>query len=564
MVNLTRRFSRALFMAATFSLLLFVMTQVYHSSAFYKSGTGLTSWVAGLQPSISSKLQNPSGSDTGIPKNPKQESSSESGSKVTQNSSLLGKMLGSWWPSPSVKSREIMALDFYKGIFTIFDDFRPNVKPLTNYTNGEPARSEGWDKIPKDPLTNEYLGKFLQVEKDDVFELNRCHQGVVDHLPREYPQHLYKGNGVVIVAGGKFMPMAIASVKVLRDTGSNLPVEIFLANNEEYEPKICEKILRQLNARCVILPEAIGKGALNKFPLKRYQFKALSLLASSFENVLLMDADNYLLKNPEFIFEQDPFSSKGYVFWSDYWRRATSPYYYQVAGVQLGPRVRNGDPSDKAKETPPAADLEHAIPDPSCESGQLLVSKRMHYKAIILSVYYNLFGPDIYYPLLSQGSSGEGDKETFIAGPVFFQEPFYQVSQFIWTLGFVDSSGFHGTAMSQYDPVEDYAYAVLKTRKEVSTPLFVHNHMPKLNPPENVKNGDFFNKDGERVRILGDRKGSKDSIPVDLELLMWQAAQFMVCEMKAVPNAWADEKENIASVCDEVKEQVKFLIQTSE
>ncbi|KAK7679537.1 Golgi alpha-1,2- mannosyltransferase [Cerrena zonata] len=45
-------------------------------------------------------------------------------------------------------------------------------------------------------------------------------------------------------------------------------------------------------------------------------------------------------------------------------------------------------------------------------------------------MYYNYYGPDYYYPLLSQGAAGEGDKETFIAAAHKLKLPYYQVKEF--------------------------------------------------------------------------------------------------------------------------------------
>jgi alpha 1,2-mannosyltransferase len=38
------------------------------------------------------------------------------------------------------------------------------------------------------------------------------------------------------------------------------------------------------------------------------------------------------------------------------------------------------------------------------ESGIILYSKRRHAAGLLLATYYNYFGPDFYYPLLTQGA----------------------------------------------------------------------------------------------------------------------------------------------------------------
>ena len=76
----------------------------------------------------------------------------------------------------------------------------------------------------------------------------------------------------------------------------------------------------------------------NKFEFKGYQYKALAILLSSFENVLLLDSDNIPAHSPEELFENDPFKSYGLVVWPDYWKRATSPYY-NIADIDVSENI---------------------------------------------------------------------------------------------------------------------------------------------------------------------------------------------------------------------------------
>jgi hypothetical protein len=64
-----------------------------------------------------------------------------------------------------------------------------------------------------------------------------------------------------------------------------------------------------------------------------------------------------------------------------------------------------------------------------------------------------------YYPLLSQGAAGEGDKETFLATVSGVDDPFYQVSELICAIGHRTEGGLAGSAMVQADPRYDHALA---------------------------------------------------------------------------------------------------------
>ena len=72
-----------------------------------------------------------------------------------------------------------------------------------------------------------------------------------------------------------------------------------------------------------------------------YSFKAYALtFATTFDEVLIMDADNVPLLNPEPLFESAQYRQKGSTFWPDWWQRTKTqtipfdldidPYAYQT------------------------------------------------------------------------------------------------------------------------------------------------------------------------------------------------------------------------------------------
>src|ERR1700722_3598228 len=63
--------------------------------------------------------------------------------------------------------------------------------------------------------------------------------------------------GIVSAAGGSYLVVFVISLRMLRRTGSTLPVQVFLANLEEYEPHICNVVLPELNAKCVVLSQIL-------------------------------------------------------------------------------------------------------------------------------------------------------------------------------------------------------------------------------------------------------------------------------------------------------------------
>ena len=453
---------------------------------------------------------------------------------------------------------------YFKNLFEMFHTYRPNIaKPLNDYPNGTcPTDSS----IRKHPFDREELSSYLQVSQENLDILKKTHRSVVDHLPSTYPEMLYNGTGVVIVGGGRFMPIAVSCIRMLRRTNTDIPIEVFIENSKEYEVDLCDGVLPSLNAKCVSLEERLGKDVMEGFAIKGFQFKGLSLLTSSFENVLLLDADNFPIHDPMTVFQSDPFKSTGYILWPDYWRRTTSPDFYDIANVKLGERVR-GDLT--STEHVPLHHLENSMPDMSTESGQLVISKRRHFQSLILSTYYNLYGYSTYYPLLSQGAMGQGDKETFSAAATVLNESVYYIQSGVRAGGYHAVDGFHGVSMYQTDPQEDFNMFVAKSTKKVPKPIFLHNHMTKMDPMSVVltypkrypRKGD---SQAYRIRFFGKLKDNT-AAPIDLELAMWEESQWMVCEMalknKMPLRQWAREFDDKTTedVCQRIIDHIHWL-----
>jgi len=54
---------------------------------------------------------------------------------------------------------------------------------------------------------------------------------------------------------------------------------------------------------------------------KQFPLKALAILLSRFSHVLLLDADNFPVKDPSFLFDLPAYTETGALFWPDFWYR---------------------------------------------------------------------------------------------------------------------------------------------------------------------------------------------------------------------------------------------------
>ena len=446
-------------------------------------------------------------------------------------------------------------------------------------------------------LSESDCGKFMNFPDNFIQDLTIKHKIVVDNIPDIEP-NFYSGSGYVIVGGGKYSWFAFLVIQTLRKLGAFLPVEVIIPSTEDYEAHFCETILPKYDACCVKLHDVFDAKLLDDIKVTGYQYKSLALLASSFENAFLLDSDNYPVVNPDSLFVSELYYDYTMITWPDYWRRTTSPKFYEVRGTKLGKRVRHlndfmtdpkyfkvdneDDDEEVLKNEVPMHDREGSIPEWTTESGEMLINKKIHFKALLLALYYNLDGQFGYYPLLSQGGAGEGDKETFVAASNFYNLKYYQVNKMPdRAYGFYKYGMFFDTSIIQYNPLKDYenlkkAYEGIKEKIEQegdsfnydytslftdsfridnSQPMFYHVHETKMDPFALCADKGTVDLNGNKLRNLG---GDFPRVDFDLEKFLWQMIERYVCVEK-LDFAYFAGKDKDAVCGDFITDQLKFL-----
>lgn len=355
----------------------------------------------------------------------------------------------------------------------------------------------------EDILTKDYLASRVRVPDSTVDELRRNHRSYVNYIKSESNKadafaYVSKGTpdwdrykdskGYLYIGGGQYSWLSLLSIKQLRKTGSTLPVELFIPTINDYEHHLCEAILPQYNARCIVFTEPKSKAF--PFEAKGYQYKMLALLESSFEHTLYMDSDMFPLKNVDYLFDSEIYMKNGLVLWPDAWARTTSPFFYDIAEIEvLENKVRHSfNEQSRLKENKPVMplrsgdftnsnyhDFENTIPNPTVEAGVILVNKTSHLRTLQLALYYNIFGPDFYYPLLTQGGAGEGDKDTFNAAAHVLNEPYYLTPKAFSWVGYhsKETSEHTSKALGIHEPSDD---------NEGDSFILLHCSYPKFYP----------------------------------------------------------------------------------
>ena len=233
----------------------------------------------------------------------------------------------------------------WKSLQTTFDQNKP--QPLD-------LKLKTFSSISEFPSLEE-IKTHTPLLKADAQASRESHAEVVRRLP-EYPEDIYKGRGVVILAGGKFSGFATTGMGMLREIGSALPVEVWMRDKSEETAGWCEEI-EQDGMVCRRVSDYMDVSRLEH----GYQLKISSIFFSSFEQVLFLDADNVPVRLPDPIFDSKTFTETGVILWPDYWNHTGSPLLPYEIGL-------TEDESEILRQ------------DQTTESGQLVWDKKRHWK----------------------------------------------------------------------------------------------------------------------------------------------------------------------------------------
>ncbi|RKP31825.1 nucleotide-diphospho-sugar transferase [Metschnikowia bicuspidata] len=455
----------------------------------------------------------------------------------------------------------------------------------------------------------------VMASKEKVAELKHKHKLLVEAI-RKIPipsLDLFKGDGIVLAASPQHFTGALNIVVQVREMGSKLPVEIIMDSKMDYNKQLCEDTLPRLNGRCLIIEEVIGLEAFYKRKLDGFQYKALAILVSSFDNTIFLDSDSFPIKNVDTLLESNSFQKTKFLLWRDFWHKSTSPLFYEIAGIKTGEIAhRHGLLNEKpfslymAKNVDTEVlfhDLDGLPSMYTVESGQMVFSKREHFRSLVLASYYNYYGAMYYYELIYQGNFGAGDKDTFVPALHIMKEP-YTITEYPALSGgnkipADNDDGFEidETTIVQVDPDEAASHQEkwrewlrkqgmdkrlnlcqqgMFTRKlrtqfyltvegsdgKMPTAFFLHVHNPKINSFANenpkLRQYDFKHR---FIRAIGDFQDLMG--PVDWELKFHSINAWITCVGLNDKYFWAQHDLKLDEICKKTKDYVEVLKESS-
>lgn len=420
---------------------------------------------------------------------------------------------------------------FWNSFREVLDQHAPNCPPPEIRGKAEP--------VPFNALEPTDRPDLLVVPDDHLEAMQSAHSNFVAEIRRSTtlkPIHTPGSRGLVSMAGGAYFPLFLAQLRMLRRKKSTLPVEVFLRDTSEYEKHLCEKVLPQYNAKCVVLSELLGSTKHKGVEIEHYQFRTFAVLFSSFEEVVWMDAECFPLHSVEDLLDSDPYNSTGLVTWPDFSASTISPLFYRITQQEI--------PSTTGRA--------------ATKTGVFMISKQSHFLPLLLASYYNYHGPSHYFALLLQGAPGAGDKEAFIEAATALGEPVYAVSERVGALGHVVEGGAtEYSAVAQSDPIEDFRLTSegiwrVKDSAAGKAPrvFFIHGNYPKFAASEDVFGHKWDNPGVHSGRLWTHEPDVIKRFGYDVEKAYWEELQWVACNYERSFQAWAEK----SGVCNNLQE----------
>lgn len=196
----------------------------------------------------------------------------------------------------------------------------------------------------------------------------------------EGPESWDHPRGIVICGGGwRFFASLYVTVRQIRAHGCRLPIQIwYLGDRNEFDVRM-QLALEPFDVGWVCANSFQRINQIPKRILGGWEMKPFAALHAPFQEVICLDADSYPCQNPEVFMAHPEFQRVGAAFWPDQLK------------LESGQWERFG--------------LEFHD-EQAFESGQYIVDKGRHYKALWLADWLNDHSDYVYHHIY-------GDKDTF-------------------------------------------------------------------------------------------------------------------------------------------------------
>lgn len=249
----------------------------------------------------------------------------------------------------------------------------------------------------------------------------------VEALATTFDARACSGRGVTIAAGGArlFVNAYVLAHLLRRRLGCASPIEVWHYGDGEMSPRM-KSLLVDLGVDVVDAAKLAARAGVTI--RDGWQLKPLALLGCRFAEVLLLDADQVPVVDPCVAFDWPQYRDAGAVFWPDIVDLTADNPVWASLGLSGQRRV-------------------------SLDSGQVLVDKRRHLRAVLATMALNEAAEATWRYVY-------GDKDTFLLGWMLADAPFALVPHrpFAEQRSFVQRD-FDGSAFLQHRTNCKWRYA---------------------------------------------------------------------------------------------------------
>ncbi|KAF9579147.1 hypothetical protein BGW38_004723 [Lunasporangiospora selenospora] len=222
-------------------------------------------------------------------------------------------------------------------------------------------------------------------------------------------QRAFNGRGIVICAGNNQFEFAVTAIQAIRARlKSTLPIQVFHMGDGDLSPDR-QKYFREMTTDIEVIDvtQTLDNGYMK---LGGWAIKPFAMLASSFEEVMFVDADVYFLQDPEVLFDDPGYKATGALFFYD---RTLFPGWKDGANW-----LRSVTPM--LSTFPPLSRMFRYLSAHEQESGVVVINKKTRLLGMLAVCKMNSKWErdHVSYKVF------HGDKETFWTGFEMIQEPY--------------------------------------------------------------------------------------------------------------------------------------------
>ena len=255
-----------------------------------------------------------------------------------------------------------------------------------------------------------------------------------------YPNEYFKGRGIVLTVGNDQLLHTKINLRIIEWLKTELPVEVWYSSLQltddiindllNYVPKLNVKacsfekaLCYSLNGKQISIPSKyIYLSETKNVQGKIYSFKLSSIISSTFEEIIFVDSDCYIVRDPIYLFENDPMYKKfGSLFYPDIYMSHQHSKLWKILNTTC---VQN---------------------EFSLDSGALVLNKKFVWNGIYMA---KLMGD--YHQIFYEYFISHGDKDTFRLAFRYMKINYYIVG-IPCSTGFIRKTSFCGVTLCKTD-----------------------------------------------------------------------------------------------------------------